>query len=94
MRVGGRACHTGRDSIGPVIEADDCKHFSIGLPVADEDQSLTALFRHVASTLAQAEPISMDDVLTIGFETQLGDDAEYRGLFTIVFHRADDTQSP
>ena len=62
-----------------MIEAYDCKHFSIGLPVADEDQSLTALFRHVASTLAQSDPISMDDVLTIGFDTELGEDAEYEG---------------
>lgn len=94
MCGGRRAPHMGRDSIGPVIEAYDCKHFSIGLPVADEDQSLAALFRHVAGALAQAEPISMDDVVTIGFETELGDDAEYRGLFTIVFHQEDDPPSP
>lgn len=42
-----------------MIGAYDCKHFSIGLPEAAEDQSLTALFHHVASTLAQAEPISI-----------------------------------
>ncbi|NGM12386.1 hypothetical protein [Verrucosispora sioxanthis] len=83
-----------RDSIGSVVEAYDCKHFSIGLPAADEDQSLTALFRHVASTLAQDEPISMDDVLAIGFETELGDDAKYRGFFTIVFRRDDASPSP
>lgn len=85
--------HLRRDSIGPVIEAYDCKHFSIGLPEADEDQSLSALFHHVANTLAQTEPISMDDVVTVGFETELGDDAEYRGRFTIVFRLDDDTPS-
>lgn len=84
----------GCDSIGPVIEAYDCKHFSIGLPEANKDQSLTALFHHVASTLARADPISMDDVLTIGFETELGDDAEYRGRFTIVFRHDDEGSSP
>jgi hypothetical protein len=62
-----------------------CKHFSIGLPDDAEDQSLTALFRHVADTLAEDEPISMDDMIAIGFETELGDDAVYRGVFTIVF---------
>jgi hypothetical protein len=84
----------GRDSIGPVIEAYDCKHFSIGLPEANDDQSLAALFRHVASTLAQVDPISMDDVLTVGFKTELGDDAEYRGCFTIVFRLDDDGSTP
>lgn len=77
-----------------MTDAYDCKHFSIGLPEDDEDQSLTALFHHVAATLAQAEPISMDDVITIGFETELGDDSEYRGRFTIVFRLDDDTPSP
>jgi hypothetical protein len=40
VRMGRRARYMGRDSIGPVIEAYDCKHFSIGLPEANEDQSL------------------------------------------------------
>jgi hypothetical protein len=62
-----------------------CKHFSIGLPDDAEDQSLTALFRHVADTLAEDEPVGMDDMIAIGFETELGDDAVYRGMFTIVF---------
>ena len=62
-----------------------CKHFSIGLPDDADDQSLTALFKHVADTLAEDEPISMDDMIAIGFETELGDDAVYRGAFTIVF---------
>jgi hypothetical protein len=62
-----------------------CKHFSIGLPNDAEDQSLTALFRHVADTLADDAPISMDDLIAIGFNTELGDDAVYRGIFTIVF---------
>jgi hypothetical protein len=48
----------------------------------------------VASTLAQADPISIDDVLTVGFETELGDDAEYRGRFTIVFRLDDDSPAP
>lgn len=61
---------------------------------ANEDQSLAALFHHVASTLARADPVSMDDVLTVGFETELGDDAEYRGRFTIVFRLDDDGSSP
>lgn len=62
-----------------------CKHFAIGLPRDDPDQSLTALFRHVAAVLAQDEPISMDDVLTVGFGTELNDDGEWTGHFTIVF---------
>ncbi|WP_344209452.1 hypothetical protein [Kribbella sancticallisti] len=66
-----------------------CKHFSIGLPDAAEDQSLTALFRHVADTLAQDDPITMDDMIAIGFETELGDDAVDRGVFTIVFADSD-----
>jgi hypothetical protein len=48
----------------------------------------------VASTLAQADPINMDDVLTVGFETELGDDAECRGRFTIVVRLDDDGSSP
>lgn len=62
-----------------------CKHFSICLPDDAEDQSLTALFRHVADHLAQDEPIPMDDMIAIGFDTELDDDAAYRGAFTIVF---------
>lgn len=62
-----------------------CKHFSIGLPDDAEDQSLTALFRHAADVLAENEPISMDNMIAIGFETELGTDAVYRGAFTIVF---------
>ncbi|GAA1602810.1 hypothetical protein [Kribbella karoonensis] len=62
-----------------------CKHFSIGLPDKAEDQSLTALFRHVADTLAADDPISMDDLIAISFETELGADAVSRGTFTIVF---------
>jgi hypothetical protein len=61
-----------------------CKHFSIGLPNDAEDQSLTALFKHVANTLAEDDPINMDDLIAIGFETELGDDAVHRGTFTIV----------
>jgi hypothetical protein len=66
-----------------------CKHFSIGLPDDAEDQSLTALFRHVADTLADDDPISMDDMIAINFSTELGDDAVYRGAFTIVFDDRD-----
>ncbi|WP_432943934.1 hypothetical protein ACQPXM_01500 [Kribbella sp. CA-253562] len=62
-----------------------CKNFSIGLPDDAEDQSLTALFKHVADRLAEDDPISMDDMIAIGFETELGDDAAFRGTFTIVF---------
>ncbi|MET7277212.1 hypothetical protein ABZS29_03190 [Kribbella sp. NPDC005582] len=62
-----------------------CKHFSIGLPDAAEDQSLTALFQHVAKTLGEHDAISMDDLITIGFETEIGFDAITRGSFTIVF---------
>ncbi len=65
------------------------KHFSIGLPNATEDQSLTALFRHVADFLAEDDPISMDDLITIGFETEPGADAVFRGTFTIVFSDED-----
>ena len=68
-----------------------CKHFSIGLPHDGEDQSLTALFRHVADYLAEDDPIDIDDVRAIGFETELDADAVhrdadavYRGTFTIV----------
>ncbi|MEV6287415.1 hypothetical protein [Kribbella sp. NPDC051770] len=62
-----------------------CKSFSIGLPTADEDQSLTALFQHVGRALAEHEPISMEDMLTIGFEAVLEPDGVTRGTFTIVF---------
>jgi hypothetical protein len=75
-----------------VFEVYDSKHFSIGLPVANSDQSLTALFEHVAASLAENDPISMDDVLAVGFETELGDDAVYRGHFTIVF--GEDGETP
>lgn len=70
-----------------MIEAYDSKHFSIGLPVDAPDQSLTALFHHVAARLAQNEPIGMDDMLALAFETELGDDGKYRGYLTIVFSR-------
>jgi hypothetical protein len=68
-----------------VIEAYNCKHFSLGLPAGAPDQSLTALFQHVATTLAGHEPIRMDDVITVGFETELSESGEYQGTFTIVF---------
>jgi hypothetical protein len=77
-----------------VIEGYDCKHFAIGLPEAAKDQSLTALFQHVATMLAQEDPISMDDMLAIGFGTELGDDGVYRGIFTIVFSQGADTVLP
>lgn len=66
-----------------------CQHFGIGLPDDAEDQSLTALFKHVADRLAQDDPISMDDMIAIGFETELGRDAVRRGTFTIVFAEED-----
>jgi hypothetical protein len=62
-----------------------CRHFSISLPTDAEDQSLTALFHHVAESLAGDDPISMDDLITIGFEKELGADAVFRGVFTMVF---------
>jgi hypothetical protein len=77
----------------PVTEAYASKHFSVGLPVDDPDQSLTALFRHVAAVLAQDEPISMDDVLAVSFGTDLSDDGEWHGHFTIVFSPDDDASS-
>jgi hypothetical protein len=66
------------------------KHFSIGLPDDAEDQSLTALFRHVGKHLAKDEPISMDDIIAVSFDTELGQDAVWRGSFTIVFDDIDD----
>jgi hypothetical protein len=36
----------------------------------------------------------MDELLTIGFETELGDDAEYHGHFTIVFSPDDGGPTP
>jgi hypothetical protein len=66
------------------------KHFSIGLPEAAEDQSLTALFRHVGEHLAKDEPISMEDIIAVSFDTDLGRDAVWRGSFTIVFADIDD----
>ncbi|WP_432883422.1 hypothetical protein ACQPYH_41675 [Kribbella sp. CA-245084] len=72
-----------------------CKHFSIGLPDDAQDQSLTALFRHVADSLADDDPISMDDMIAINFETELGADAVFRGAFTIVFADQDsETTTP
>ncbi|WP_329475119.1 hypothetical protein OG558_25250 [Kribbella sp. NBC_01510] len=68
----------------------DCKHFSIGLPTAAEDQSLTALFQHVANTLAEDAPLSMDKVIAVTFESEVESDAIHRGHFTIVFADADD----
>ena len=62
-----------------------CQHFSIGLPVTAEDQSLAALFQHVAKTLSETDAISMDDLIAIGFETEVGLDAVTRGAFTVVF---------
>ncbi|TCO44916.1 hypothetical protein EV646_10988 [Kribbella antiqua] len=71
------------------------KHFSIGLPEEAEDQSLTALFRHVADSLAGEDPISMDEMLAIGFQTDLGADGVLRGSFTIVFDDSDsETATP
>ena len=73
-----------------MVEGYDSKHFSIGLPVAAQDQSLTALFQHVATALAQDDPISMDDVIAVDFGTELdNDDAIYRGYFTIVYSLGD-----
>jgi hypothetical protein len=69
----------------------NCKHFSIGLPTAAEDQSLTALFRHVADALAEDEPLSMDEVIAITFASEADLDAIHRGHFTIVFNREDPT---
>ncbi|WP_020386140.1 hypothetical protein [Kribbella catacumbae] len=57
----------------------ECKSFSIGLPEDAADQSLTALFRHVSDILAEDDPISMDDIITVSFQTELGQDAVYRG---------------
>ncbi|MER7247918.1 hypothetical protein [Kribbella sp. NPDC000426] len=62
-----------------------CRHFSIGLPEDAADQSLTALFRHVSETLAESDPISMDDIIAVTFPTELGQDAVFRGAFTVVF---------
>ncbi|MFB6726452.1 hypothetical protein ACFCV3_40155 [Kribbella sp. NPDC056345] len=62
-----------------------CKHFSIGLPTAAEDQSLTALLQHVTQTLGEHDSISMDDLITISFGTEIGSDAITRGSFTVVF---------
>ncbi|WP_405061600.1 hypothetical protein OG474_08105 [Kribbella sp. NBC_01505] len=61
------------------------RHFSIGLPTDAEDQSLTALSRHVAKTLAADDPIQMDDMIALAFETELGDDGITRGTFNVVF---------
>lgn len=71
----------------------DCKHFSIGLPTAAEDQSLTALFRHVADTLAEDAPLSMDDVIAVTFESEVESDAIHRGRFTIVFADGGDDEA-
>lgn len=73
----------------PMTPGYPCKHFSIGLSDAAEDQSLTALFKHVADTLAEHDPISMDDLIAVGFETELGPDAVSRGTFTIVYTDAE-----
>jgi hypothetical protein len=70
------------------------KHFSIGLPEAAEDQSLTALFRHVGEHLAKDEPISMEDIIAVSFDTDLGQDAVWRGSFTIVFGIDDEAPTP
>ncbi len=75
-----------------MIESSDSKHFSIGLPVAAQDQSLSALFQHVANALAQDDPISMDDVIAVDFATELDNDAIYRGYFTIVYSLGDGTE--
>jgi hypothetical protein len=73
----------------------ECKSFGIGLPVDADDQSLTALFRHVSDVLAEDDPISMDDIIAVSFETELGEDAVYRGVFTVVFDDRDsDTPIP
>ncbi|MGW6197596.1 hypothetical protein ACWF0M_15750 [Kribbella sp. NPDC055110] len=71
----------------------ECKSFSIGLPEDAADQSLTALFRHVSDFLAEDDPISMDDIITVSFQTELGRDAVYRGAFTVVFDD-DDSDTP
>lgn len=70
----------------------ECKSFSIGLPADAADQSLTALFRHVSDILAEDDSISMDDIITVSFHTELGHDAVYRGAFTVVFD--DDSAAP
>jgi hypothetical protein len=78
-----------------MIKGYDCKSFSIGLPVEAEDQSLTALFKHVSDVLAEDDPISMDDIIAVSFETELGRDAVYRGAFTVVFDDMDsETPTP
>ncbi|MFI5714059.1 hypothetical protein [Kribbella sp. NPDC051620] len=69
-----------------------CKTFSIGLPEDAADQSLTALFRHVSEVLAEDDPISMDDIITVSFHTDFYPDAISRGAFTVVFN--DDSDSP
>ncbi len=67
----------------------DAKHFSIGLPTAAEDQSLTALFQHVANFLAEDAPIPMDNIIAITFASEIDPDAIHRGHFTIVFDDTD-----
>jgi hypothetical protein len=71
----------------------DCKSFSIGLPQDAADQSLTALFRHVSDVLAEDDPITMDDIIAVSFQTDLEQDAVWRGTFTIVFSD-DDPDTP
>jgi hypothetical protein len=71
----------------------DCKSFSIGLPQDAADQSLTALFRHVSDVLAEDDPITMDDIIAVSFQTDLERDAVWRGTFTIVFSD-DDPDTP
>jgi hypothetical protein len=62
----------------------DCKHFTIGLPADAPDQSPAALFHHVGNALA-ADAIALDDVIAISFGTEIDDDGEFRGQFTIVY---------
>ncbi|WUJ72346.1 hypothetical protein OG809_03560 [Kribbella soli] len=68
-----------------MTEGFACRHFSIGLPEDAADQSLTALFKHVSETLAEDDPISMEDIIAVSFGTELGQDAVFRGAFTVVF---------
>ncbi|TCC51110.1 hypothetical protein E0H75_13320 [Kribbella capetownensis] len=68
-----------------VTEGFECKSFSVGLPVDAADQSLMALFRHLSDSLAEDDPISMDDIITVSFQTELCQDAVGRGAFTVVF---------
>jgi hypothetical protein len=43
----------------------------------------------VTNVLAEDDPINMDDIIAISFQTDLEQDAVWRGTFTIVFGDAD-----